>query len=81
MIKLLRNKCNGRASSSPQKLKFSGAPVSIDIIDTKQSPCEGGCFAEGYEEGGVYLTLRVYKNATEEENETSDGENRCGYKL
>ena len=81
MIKLLRNKCNGRASSSPQKLKFSGAPVSIYIIDTKQSPCEGGSLPERDEERGVNLALRVNEDATEEENEASEGENKCGYKL
>ena len=55
--------------------------VPIYIIDTKQSPCEGGCLAESDEKGGVNLALRVDEDTTEEKNETSEGENKCGYKL
>ena len=48
----------------------------IDIINSEQSAGEGGCFAEGYEEGFVDLSLRVDEDATKEENETSDGEDK-----
>ena len=78
MIKLLRNKCNGRASSSPQKLKFSGAPVSINIIDTKQGAGEGAGLTEGNEEGGMDFALWVNEDATEEKDEASEGEDGSG---
>ena len=77
MIKLLRNKCNGCASSSSQKLKFSGALLFVIVIYSKQTTRKGRGFAEGYEEGFVDLALRVDKDAAKEQDEASDGEN-CG---
>jgi hypothetical protein len=39
MIKLLRNKCNGCASSSPQKLKLFGDPIigamTLQVVEAK----------------------------------------------
>ena len=40
MIKLLRNKCNGRASSSPQKLKLFGDPI-IGAMTLQMVEAEG----------------------------------------
>ena len=71
MIKLLRNKCNGRASSSSQKLKFLGALLFVIVIYSKQTTGEGGCFAKGNEDGLVDLAFGVNEDAAEEENEAS----------
>ena len=80
MIKLLRNKCNCRAFSSPPKLKFSGSPVSINIIDTHNRSGERGNLSEGDEEWFVYLSLRVDVRAAEQENQPPDGKyRRCDY--
>ena len=77
MIKLLRNKCNGRAPSSSQKLKFSGALLFVIVIYSKQTAGEGGYLAEGYEECLVDLALRVDIDSAEEHNQPADGQNRC----
>ena len=53
----------------------------IDIVYTEQRTGEGTSLAEGYEEGGVDLALGVNEDATEEENEASDGEHKGCYEL
>lgn len=40
----------------------------VDVIYSEQSPGESCGFAEGYEEGGVDLPLRVDEDTAEEEN-------------
>ena len=53
----------------------------VDVIDTEEGAGKGGGFAEGYKEGFVDLSLRVDEDAAEEQNQTSDGEDKGGYKL
>ena len=77
MTSLLRNSCNCRASSSPQKLKFPGTPVSISIIDTHNCACKGSSFTEGDEYGLVDLSGRVYLYAYVEEYKTTEYD-QCG---
>ena len=74
MIKLLRNKCNGCASSSPQKLKFSGTPVSIGIIDTYDSAGERCYLAETDKQGFMDLSLRFDIDSAKEEYQSPEGE-------
>ena len=56
--------------------KFSFA-LLVDVVDTEQCACEGGCFSEGYKERGVDLALWVYKDSAKEQNQASDGEYKC----
>ena len=53
----------------------------IDIVYTEQCTSEGAGLTEGDEEGGVDLALGVNEDATEEENEASDGEHKGCYEL
>ena len=48
----------------------------IDIIYSEECTSEGGCFSEGYKERGVDLALRVDEDATKEQDEASDGEDK-----
>ena len=45
----------------------------IDVIDTHECTGEGGYFAEGYEQGFMYLALRVDKDTAEEHYQASNG--------
>ena len=53
----------------------------IDIVYTEECPGEGTGLAKGYQKGGMDLALRVNEDATEEENEASDGEHKGCYEL
>lgn len=53
----------------------------IDIVYTEESTGECAGLAEGDEQGGMDLALGVNENATEEENEASDGEHKGCYEL
>ncbi len=77
MTSLLRNSCNCRASSSPQKLKFPGAPVSISIIDTHNCTCKGSSFSKGDEDGLVDLSGGVDLDANMEQYKTTE-DDQCG---
>lgn len=55
--------------------------TAVDVVDTEQSTGEGGGFAEGYKERFVDLSLRVNKDAAEEQNQSSDGEDKSCYEL
>ena len=61
MIKLLRNKCNGRASSSPQKLKLFGDPI-IGAMMLQMIEAEGEDLDDNLEEDlgpiGLLVILR-----------------------
>ena len=81
MTSLLCNSYNGCAPSSSQKLKFSGALLFVIVIYSKQTTSESGGFAEGNQEGAVDFSLRVDKDATEEEDESAGGEDEGGYEL
>ena len=81
MTSLLCNSYNGCAPSSSQKLKFLGALLFVIVIYSKQTACEGGGFSEGYKERFVDLSLRVNEDAAKEEDEASDGEDKCCYEL
>ena len=81
MTSLLCNSYNGCAPSSSQKLKFSGALLFVIVIYSKQTTCKGGGFSEGNEEGFVDLSLRIDEDAAEEQDETSDGEDKSCYEL
>lgn len=53
----------------------------IDIVYTEESTGECAGLAEGDEQGGMDLALGVNEDATEEENEASDGEHKGCYEL
>ena len=53
----------------------------VHIINAEEGAGEGGGFAEGYKEGFVDLSLRVDEDAAEEQDQTSEGEDKGGYKL
>ena len=59
---------SSRASSSPQKLKLLGAPVSIIVIDTHYCSCERRYFAESDQQAFVNLALRSDIHSAEQEH-------------
>ena len=44
----------------------------VDVVDAEECAGEGGGLAEGYEEGFMDLSLRVDKEAAEEEDESTE---------
>ncbi len=59
------------------KLSF----LFVNVIYSKQSSGEGSGLSEGYKEGLVDLSLRLYKNSAKEQYQTPEREDKCGYKL
>ena len=53
----------------------------IDVVDAEECAGKGGGLAESYQKGLVDLSLRVNEDATEEENQPSDGEDKRCYEL
>ena len=50
----------------------------IYIVDSEEGSCECGGLAEGHEQGGVDLALRVDEDAAKEKNEASEGKDGSG---
>ena len=46
--------------------------TAVDVVNTEERTGKRSCFAEGYKERFVDLSLRVNKDPAEEEYETSD---------
>ena len=46
--------------------------TAVDVVDTEERTGKGGGLAEGYKERFMDLSLRIDKDAAEEEYETSD---------
>ena len=53
----------------------------IHVIYSEESPGESGGFAEGYEERGVDLPLRVDEDTAEEKNQSTCRKDKGGYEL
>ena len=49
----------------------------VNIVYSEKRTCKGSGFAEGYKQGLVDLSLRIDKDAAEEQNQASDGEDEC----
>ena len=49
----------------------------IDVVDTEEGTGEGGGFTKGDEEGLVDLALRIDEDAAKEQDQASDGEDKC----
>ena len=60
MIKLLRNKCNGRASSSPQKLKLFGDPI-IGAMTLQMIEAEGEDLDDDLEENFRPISFFIFR--------------------
>ena len=44
----------------------------VDVVDTEEGAGEGSGLSEGYKEGFVDLTLRLYKDSAKEQDQTAD---------
>ena len=53
----------------------------VDVIYPEECPGESGGFAEGNQEGGVDLALRVDEDSAEEEDEAAGRKDKRGYEL
>ena len=51
--------------------------TAVDVVDTEERTGKRGGLAEGYKERFMDLSLRVNKDAAEEQNQSSDREDKC----
>ena len=51
--------------------------TAVDVVDTEERTGKGSCFTEGYKERFMDLSLRVDKDAAEEQNQSSYRKDKC----